>query len=54
MIVYDNDAAREYASESVAGTFAAAESVIDKAGRPGWMTISMRDDRATVFPSEER
>jgi len=54
MIVSHDDAAREYAYESVAGTFEATESIIDKAARLGWTTISMRDDWATIFPPEDR
>jgi len=51
MIVDHDDAEREYEYESVAGTFEAEESILDKANRLGWTTISMRRDWDVVFPS---
>jgi hypothetical protein len=44
-----HDVEREYAYESVAGTFATDELITDKAVRLGWMVVSMRDDWSTVF-----
>jgi len=44
-----HDVGREYAYESVAGTFATDELITDKAVRLGWMVVSMRDDWSTVF-----
>jgi phosphoserine phosphatase len=49
LLVNHDDADREYAYESVAGTFTADESVRDTAARLGWTQISMRDDWSTVF-----
>ncbi len=51
MIVDHDDAEREYRYESVAGTFASEETILDKADRLGWTTISMREDWDCVFPS---
>lgn len=50
LLVYHDDAEREYAYESVAGTFAAEEAITDKAARLGWTVVSMRDDWDKVFP----
>ncbi|MEN8040534.1 MAG: HAD family hydrolase [Actinomycetota bacterium] len=49
MIVNHDDAEREYAYESVAGTFETEETITEKANRLGWTTISMRNDWETVF-----
>ncbi len=51
LLVNHDDAEREYAYESVAGTFAASEPVEATATRLGWVQVSMRDDWTTVFPS---
>jgi phosphoglycolate phosphatase-like HAD superfamily hydrolase len=51
LLVNHDDADREYAYESEAGSFVAAESVRETAARLGWTQISMRDDWATVFAS---
>ena len=50
LLVDHDDGDREYAYESVAGTFEAAEPIVDTAARLGWTTVSMRDDWATIFP----
>ena len=49
LLVDHDDADREYAYESVAGSFEAEESIRDTAVRLGWTTVSMRDDWETVF-----
>ena len=49
LLVNHDDAEREYAYESVAGTFAVDESITDTAARLGWTVVSIRDDWATVF-----
>ena len=49
LIVDHDDAAREYAYTSEAGTFTAAEGILDTAQRLGWTVASMRDDWVTVF-----
>lgn len=50
LLVNHDDADREYAYESEAGTFTANESVTETASRLGWTQISMRDDWSTIFP----
>lgn len=40
---------REYENESIAGTFAADESITDVAARLGWTVISMANDWDTIF-----
>jgi len=52
LLVNHDDAEREYAYESEAGTFAAAESAPAAAVRLGWTQISMRDDWSRVFPHQ--
>lgn len=49
LLVNHDDADREYAYQSVAGTFDADEAVEATASRLGWTQISMRDDWSTVF-----
>ncbi|MFT6291661.1 MAG: phosphoserine phosphatase [Ilumatobacter sp.] len=51
IVVNHDDADREYAYESEAGSFVADESVADSATRLGWTQISMRDDWDSVFPA---
>lgn len=51
LLVDHDDAAREYAYVSVAQTFAEDEPITVVADRLGWVTASMRDDWATVFPA---
>jgi phosphoserine phosphatase len=50
LLVNHDDAEREFAYESEAGTFAAVESAPATAERLGWTQISMRDDWSRVFP----
>ena len=49
VLVDHDDAEREYAYESVAGTFSTDESIIDTAARLGWTVASIKNDRSTVF-----
>lgn len=49
VLVNHDDAEREYAYESVAGTFAAKESIVDVGRRSGWTIVSIRDDWTRVF-----
>ncbi|MGI9642038.1 MAG: HAD family hydrolase [Acidimicrobiia bacterium] len=53
LLVNHDDAEREYAYESVAGTFDADESILDTAHRLDWTVISMRDDWTRVFADDE-
>ncbi len=48
LLIDHDDPAREYAYESVAGSFAAAP-VLDMAAERHWTVASMRDDWTTVF-----
>lgn len=50
LLVDHDDAEREYAYESKAGTFEAAESITATAARLGWTVASMARDWRTVFP----
>ncbi|MDH5522273.1 MAG: haloacid dehalogenase-like hydrolase [Acidimicrobiia bacterium] len=50
LLVNHDDAEREYAYRSEAGSFDAEEAVEATATTLGWTQISMRDDWATVFP----
>ena len=52
ILVDHDDAAREYSYESVAGTFAADESITDTAARLGWTVASIKNDWSTVFAPE--
>jgi phosphoglycolate phosphatase-like HAD superfamily hydrolase len=52
ILVNHDDDEREYAYESVAGTFAAGETIIDTAERMGWTVVSMRDDWETVYSDQ--
>ncbi len=49
ILVDHDDADREYAYESVAGTFSADESITDTAARLGWTVASIKNDWSTVF-----
>lgn len=51
ILVDHDDADREFAYESKAATFDDADKITDLAARLGWVTVSMRDDWSTVFPS---
>ncbi len=50
LLVNHDDDQREYAYESVAGTFESNETIQETAARLGWTQISMKDDWAIVFP----
>lgn len=50
MLIDHDDADREFAYDSVAGTFSTDERVVDVGRRQGWCVVSMRQDWATVFP----
>ena len=49
LLVNHDDAEREYAYESVAGTFETQETIVQTAARLGWTVVSMRDDWNTIF-----
>ncbi len=49
LLVDHDDAEREYAYESVAGSFESDEAITDTAARLGWTVVSMRDDWSRVF-----
>jgi phosphoserine phosphatase len=49
LLVEHDDADREYAYASEAGTFAATESIVETAKRSGWMVASMKSDWSSVF-----
>ncbi len=50
LLVDHDDADREYSYASQAGTFAAAEPILDTAQRLGWTVVSMKNDWSRVFP----
>jgi phosphoserine phosphatase len=52
LLVNHDDGEREYAYESVAGTFAADEKITDTAARLGWTVISIKNDWSTVFATD--
>ena len=49
LLVNHDDAEREFAYDSVAGTFETTERVVDVGRRQGWTVVSMREDWATIF-----
>jgi phosphoserine phosphatase len=49
LLIGHDDAEREFAYESVAGTFESTDSILDIGRREGWTTVSMRDDWDTIF-----
>ena len=49
LLVDHDDAEREYAYESEAGSFEATEKILDTAERLGWVVVSIKDDWATVY-----
>jgi hypothetical protein len=51
LLIDHDDADREVAYESVAGTFESTEKIVDIGRREGWTVVSMRDDWTTVFPA---
>lgn len=50
LLLDHDDAEREFAYESVAGTFATTENIVDVGRRDGWTVVSMREHWATIFP----
>jgi phosphoserine phosphatase len=50
VLIDHDDADREFAYESVAGTFESSEPITAVADRLGWTTVSMAGDWETVFP----
>ncbi|MEN9645549.1 MAG: hypothetical protein RL238_2218 [Actinomycetota bacterium] len=52
LLVDHDDAEREFAYTSEAGTFESHEDIVDVGRAQGWTVVSMRDDWATVFPEE--
>ena len=52
LLVDHDDAEREYAYESVAGTFDGGEPIRETARRLGWTVASIRDDWTSVFVDE--
>jgi hypothetical protein len=54
LLVNHDDAEREYAYESTAGTFVAQEHILDTAGRLGWTVVSMQRDFQTMFAQSGR
>jgi phosphoglycolate phosphatase-like HAD superfamily hydrolase len=53
LLVHHDDDQREYAYEGRAESFTSDERITDVADRRGWVTISMRDDWATIFPGAD-
>ena len=51
LLINHDDAEREYAYDSEAGTFDANEPIEATATRLGWTQVSMRDDWVTIFPN---
>jgi hypothetical protein len=51
LLIDHDDAEREYAYESKAGTFEANEPITDTGRRLGWTVVSMADDWSRVFPA---
>jgi phosphoglycolate phosphatase-like HAD superfamily hydrolase len=49
VLVDHDDGEREYEYTSVAGSFAADETITDTAARLGWTLVSMKHDWSTVF-----
>jgi phosphoserine phosphatase len=50
ILVDHDDAGREFSYDSVAGTFATNERIVDVGRREGWTVVSMREDWASIFP----
>ena len=50
LLVDHDDAEREFAYASVAGTFESSEDIVDVGRAQGWAIASMRNDWTTVFP----
>ena len=50
LLVDHDDADREFAYASEAGTIVGDEPITDVGHREGWVVVSMRHDWSTVFP----
>lgn len=50
MLIDHDDAEREFAYESVAGTFETTERIVDIGRQEDWTVVSMRHDWSTIFP----
>jgi phosphoserine phosphatase len=50
MLIDHDDAEREFAYESVAGTMEDTDNIVEVGRREGWTVVSMRDDWVDVFP----
>ena len=50
VLVDHDDAEREYAYESRAGTFETEETILETAARLDWIVVSIADDWTRVFP----
>lgn len=50
LLVDHDDAAREFAYESVAGTFSSDERIVDVGRASGWVIASMAGDWEQIFP----
>jgi phosphoserine phosphatase len=53
LLVDHDDADREYAYASEAGTFAASEPIRETARKQSWTIVSMQADWAHIFPARE-
>ena len=49
LLVDHDDADREYAYASRAGSFETDETILETAARLGWVVVSIKDDWTTVF-----
>ena len=49
LLVDHDDGDREYSYESKAGTFAAAEAILETASKLDWTVVSMQKDWTQVF-----
>ena len=49
LLVDHDDAEREYAYASEAGTFESSESILETARRGGWLVASMQRDWRAIF-----
>lgn len=52
LLIDHDDADREFAYASVAGTIAGDEPIADIGHREGWVVVSVRHDWSTVFPDD--
>ncbi len=52
LVVDHDDAEREYAYESTAGSLANGETILNTAHRLGWTVVSIREDWEFVFATD--